>query len=104
MKIWRPKAEQTTTVSDITRVKNLRLISDNKAVLEGMQFIIDNMSGTGEEWINDALENAEKIDVLMTDKYCIGGSKKAVLEYLSKIDAISITVDNIRLSSLATAQ
>ena len=85
-------------------MKNLRLISDNKAVLEGMQFITDNMSGTGEEWINDALENAEKIDVLMTDKYCIGGSKKAVLEYLSKIDAISITVDNIRLSSLATTQ
>lgn len=85
-------------------INNLKLINDNKRIIEGMQFVIDNISGSGEEWIDGAIENAEKMDVLMTEKYCVGGRKADVLKYLSSIDAYSIVVDNVKLSPLISAQ
>ena len=85
-------------------INNLKLINDNKGIIEGMQFVIDNISGSGEEWIDGAIENAEKMDVLMTEKYCVGGRKADVLKYLSSRDAYSIVVDNVKLSPLISAQ
>lgn len=85
-------------------INNLKLINDNKKIIEGLPFIIDNISGSGEEWIDGAIENAENMDTVMTEKYCVGGRKADVLEYLSSVDAYSIVVDNVKLSPLISAQ
>ena len=52
------------------------------------------------EVLQNSLNDAEKIFMLTTKKYCISGSKDQILNYLKNTNIKSIYVDKIRLSSL----
>ncbi|MGH4139143.1 sigma factor regulator N-terminal domain-containing protein [Clostridium sp.] len=52
------------------------------------------------EFLQNCLNDAEKISVLTTKNYCVSGSKDQILNYLKNTNIKFIHVDKIRLSSL----
>lgn len=47
--------------------------------------------------LEKCLEDAKQIDVLQSQNYCISGQRDEIVEYLEKVELVSVKIDDIRL-------
>jgi hypothetical protein len=82
-------------VSNLHELQNTEYIWKDLGLSSG-----NTMFSRSKEYLQNCLNDAEKISVLTTKKYCVSGSKDQILNYLKNTNIKSIYVDKIRLSSL----
>ena len=82
-------------ISNLQELLNTEYIWKNLGLSSG-----NMMFSNSKEVLQNCLNDAEKISVLTTKKYCVSGSKDQIFNYLKNTNINSIYVDKIRLSSL----